>query len=337
MSDIERIHQMVREGRITAEEGERLIQVLREVDDADARIGQEARAIDRQMHDPSAAAGAANLAGVGQPAATEPAPTQPAAARPEATQPAATQPAATQPAAARPAGTQPEGAASGPATPEPTPDAPTATPAPPTTPWVHVSMLAGDLEVRVDPALHEPQVTGAPGSVSVEREGADFRVSFRPEGGGFLDRFLTQMRSGRVQVVVPDGHGVDLSMRAGDVRLHGVPYLRGRLSAGDLRADALRGIDLQSAAGDISVRLLLTEGRHRIASATGDVKVVLQPGSSVRVDGSVSIGDAEGHGPAFTTERKGLGDRVVGTLGDGAAELQIHVTTGDVDVEVGHG
>lgn len=310
MNDIERIHQMVREGRITAEEGERLIQVLREVDDADARIGQEARAIDRQMHDPSADAGPVNPAGA----------TQPAATRPTATESAATQPAASQPAA-----------------PQPAPEAPGSTPAPPTTPWVHVSMLAGDLEVRVDPALREPQVTGAPGSVSVEREGADFRVSFRPEGGGFLDRFLTQMRSGRVQVAIPDGHGVDLSMRAGDVRLHGVPYLRGRLSAGDLRADALRGIDLQSAAGDISVRLLLTEGRHRIASATGDVKVVLQPSSSVRVDGSVSIGDAEGHGPAFTTERKGLGDRVVGTLGDGAAELQIHVTTGDVDVEVGHG
>src|SRR5690606_28137732 len=158
------------------------------------------------------------------------------------------------------------------ATPARTTDAPQSTSeaAPAGTPFVHVDMLAGDLEVRVDPSLSEPQISGGPGRIGMERHGADFQVNFRPEGSGFLDRFLTQMRSGKVSVAIPEGYGVDLNMRAGNVQLHGVPYLRGRLTAGELSADALNGVDLNNAAGDIDVRLLLTEGKHRIASATGD-------------------------------------------------------------------
>jgi hypothetical protein len=335
VNEIERIHQMVRDGRITAEEGERLIQVLREVDEVDARLDQEAQAIDREArgaHDDSV--GSDRTAAVAANAATN------AATASEANTDATTAAADSATAAADSATTAPTAAedATGTFTPPAGDTTVTGTDAAPAgTPFVHVVMLAGDLEVRVDPSLTEPHVSGGPGKLGMERHGADFQVNFRPEGSGYLDRFLTQMRSGKVSVTIPEGYGVDLNMRAGNVRLHGVPYLRGRLTAGDLSADALRGVDLTNAAGDIDVRLLLTEGKHRISSATGDVDVVLVPGSDVRVEGSVSIGDAEAGGAAFTTERSGLGDRVTGTIGAGSAFLEIRVTTGDVHVEVDHG
>ena len=331
MNEIERIHQMVRDGRITAEEGERLIQVLREVDEVDARLDREAQAIDREARGAHADSERSDRTGAAASAAA-------AAAAAEAAATAAGASAANAATDARATPARPAGAPQSTDAPRTT-DAPQSTSeaAPAGTPFVHVDMLAGDLEVRVDPSLSEPQISGGPGRIGMERHGADFQVNFRPEGSGFLDRFLTQMRSGKVSVAIPEGYGVDLNMRAGNVQLHGVPYLRGRLTAGELSADALNGVDLNNAAGDIDVRLLLTEGKHRISSATGDVDVVLLPGSDVRVEGSVSIGDAEAGGGEFSTERSGLGDRISGTIGAGTAFLEIHVTTGDVHVEVGHG
>jgi len=348
VNEIERIHQMVRDGRITAEEGERLVRVLQEVDEVDAQLDREARSIDREARDAGDTGGRPVRPGdtgtAAAPAAAAPAAAAPAAAEAEGVTNAVTAsirgtgasapaPKNHQHAAEDTAEDTAKAAAEG------TPDDTAAEQpfAPADTPWVRISMLAGDLDVRADSSLTEPHVSGAPGTISVERSGANFDLNFRPEGTGFLDRFLTQMRSGNVSVAIPEGYGVDLNMRAGDVRLHGVPYLRGRLTAGELSADALRGVDLKNAAGDIDVRLLLTEGQHRITSATGDVDIVLLPGSDVRVEGSVSIGDAESRSAGFTTERSGLGDRVSGTVGSGAALLEVHVTTGDVNVEVGHG
>jgi hypothetical protein len=208
--------------------------------------------------------------------------------------------------------------------------------APEGTRWVHVSLLAGDLSLRADPDVNEVVVRGDTDSVRVEPSADGFTVRHVKDDGqdSWVDRFLSRIRSGHVEVRVPEGYGVDLAVTAGDVEIEGVPYLRGRLTSGDLDARGLRGIDFTTAAGDLDLQMTLTEGRHRLRATAGDFNVRLGAGSDVQVAGSVSIGSASVRAQGFDTDRRGVGQRFQGRVGEGKAQLDVHVTTGDVHVRV---
>ena len=300
MNEIERIHEMVEAGTITDTEAERLLSVLREIDQADGELAASEAAMEAKA-----------LHAVAGPDGTPATRAVPAGT---ATHAAATHAAATVTAAG---GNAPACAPEG-------------------TRWVHVALLAGDLSLRADPNVNEVVVRGDTDSVRVEPSADGFTVRHVEDDGrdSWVDRFLSRIRSGHVELRVPAGYGVDLSVTAGDVEIEGIPFLRGRLTSGDLDARGLRGIDFTTAAGDLDLEMTLSEGRHRLRATAGDVNVRLGAGSDVTVDGSVSIGSASVRAPGFDTDRSGVGQRFQGRVGEGKAQLDVHVTTGDVHVKV---
>jgi len=207
---------------------------------------------------------------------------------------------------------------------------------------VRVELVAGDLDVGVDPQLTEPRAESDTGEAALERTDYGYRVSIGRGEGSFLrglegplaGLLISKGRPGDLKLTLPAGYGVDLAMTTGDVDLDGVPFLRGTLSAGDLDAHGLEGINFSSMAGDVSVSLRPTSGRHRIVNTAGELKVTLLPGSDVAVHGDVSIGEAKA-GPEFQTGRRMMSGTVSGAIGAGTARLDLKVTAGSIKLKTG--
>lgn len=200
--------------------------------------------------------------------------------------------------------------------------------------WARIDLFACALEVRVDAALDVPVAEAVRGEVRVESHDGGWRVlqPTRPDGN-WLDRLVDGVQQTRVTLRLPERTGIDLDVKAGDVELDGVPALRGRLMAGDLDARGLRAVDLAVNAGDVELELDPAPGLHWIRLSVGDLDVRLPDDADVRVEGHVSIGDAEASAP-FATERSGMvAERVEGVMGEGRATLRIDVGTGDLKVE----
>ncbi len=204
--------------------------------------------------------------------------------------------------------------------------------APAGTRWVTVEMLGGDLEVHAVPGLTKPTVEGGPGELRVDEVEDGYRVRFDPEGSGFLGGLISSLRSGEIVLQMPADHGLVVEATAGDVQVHGVKYLRGRMRAGDLDAFGLEGVDFSMTAGDLDATLDLRSGRHAITVGAGDVNVKIVEGSDVAVSGRVSIGDVSTTAEGLERRSSGLGGTVTGTIGTGAARLDLRVTTGDLEV-----
>ena len=214
--------------------------------------------------------------------------------------------------------------------------------------WVRVSVLAGDLDIRMDPSLREPVVEGESAHFEVKKDGDGYVVgpvrrdkSPRREGvdglidgvskfvGGIVGRI-----GGDLDIRIPQGFGVILDSKSGDVDVQGVPFVKGSLLAGDLDLRDVGGIDLSMSAGDVDASLRLSSGKHRITVSAGDVDVRLLEGSSVQVTGGVSMGDVEAESP-LTVKRTGMGGSLSGQIGDGSAKLELSVSAGDLEVRRG--
>ena len=195
--------------------------------------------------------------------------------------------------------------------------------------WVRVTMFAGNLEVRVDERLEVPTTEG---EVTLTQEGRDYAVrQVRKED--FLSNLLNQ-RS--VELRLPAGYGVDLNMKGGNVDLYDVPFLKGKMLAGNLDARALGGIQLDMKAGNLDASLKLTEGEHRLELKAGNGELRFLPGSSVTVAGEVKVGGVETRGGAFVFERgrNYVGGRFHGAVGAGRASLEVKQTAGNLELAV---
>lgn len=197
--------------------------------------------------------------------------------------------------------------------------------APQGTRWLRVELPAGDLDVRAADVEAPTLDDDADGRVRLEATAEGARLFTDPQRG-FLGRFTPADASVRV----PQGWGVDLEVKAGDLEVRDVAYVAGRILAGDVEVRGARGLDLTCLAGDVSVAVAPTEGRHRLAVRAGDVEVRLLPDSDVAVDGRVSVGDASAR--ELQRERRGLGAAVHGTVGTGRAQLAIELGAGDLEV-----
>lgn len=317
MSEIDRIRTMAADGTITDREAEKLIALLADIDQTEEQV--------------DAVAAAAQAAGSGGAA-----PPDMSRARVEATAPdSRSRPAPDRPtedAGVRttdePAGEQARApasvnAATGPST--------SGMRTPEGFRWFKIATLAGDLDVRVDASLDAPEVDG-PEGISVRETGQGYELDV-DRGSSFFDRLMSGRFDRHIDIRLPENIGVDLRIKAGDVELRGVPYLKGHILAGDVDARGLRGVDLSMSAGDLDLWLTLTEGEHRVNMTAGDVHVRLDPASDVNVEGRVSIGDASM--PAeFSSKRSGIGESFSGTIGNGTARLSITQSTGDAKVSV---
>lgn len=201
--------------------------------------------------------------------------------------------------------------------------------------WARIELFAGALDVQVEPGLDAPVAESDDGSLEVSADGDGWRIA-QAAGGDrtWIDRIVNGMRRSRVRVRIPAATGVELDVKAGDVKLRGVPALRGRLMAGDLTADALRAVDVALNAGDLDLRLDPEPGEHRVQMTAGDAEIRLPRDAAVTVQGRVNVGDVSAPAP-FETHRSGVSERVTGTLGDGRARLSMELVTGDLDLKVG--
>ncbi len=216
--------------------------------------------------------------------------------------------------------------------PEPPSKAPPTSSAQEVTRWVTVSMLAGDLDVHVDTSLSEPVFEG---KAELTRRGDNFEIRQRPrqkEGESILDNLLNWVKAGDLRVRIPAGYGLEVQSKAGDINVRDIPYLKGKLLAGDVDAQAIGGVDLVLQAGDVDVSLRLTAGEHRLKAKAGDVNVVLLAGSSVTTKGNISAGSLHVEGP-FTRRESMTGGRFEGTVGAGTARLEVDLMAGDVSVK----
>lgn len=200
--------------------------------------------------------------------------------------------------------------------------------------WLTVQLFACAVDATVDPALDAPVAETKDGTVTVEKHGNDWRITQAGKAEGtWLERLVSGVNQSKMRVRVPPRTGVRLDAKAGDVDLHGIPVLTGQLMAGDLDADGLKAVDLSVKAGDVTLNLDPIPGRHAVRLSVGDLDVRLAEGADVRVEGSVSIGDARARAP-FVAERRGMvAHDVSGVKGAGEATLQLVVGTGDLAVK----
>lgn len=204
--------------------------------------------------------------------------------------------------------------------------------------WVVIDTFVGDLVIKADASISEPVVDNHD-DVTFVQEGDNYRLNFPSDFGepqGFLDNFISRVRRANLTIRVPENYGVDLHLKAGDVTLLNVPYLKGVVMAGDVEASNLRAIDFTMRAGDFDASLLLTEGVHAVTSSAGDLSLTLLPGSSVTIDGDVNIGDAS-YPKSFSRKKRMVGQAFHGQIGEGEARLNINLSAGDISVRSGEG
>lgn len=356
MTDIDRVKQMVQSGRITAAEGEQLIKVLEQSKAAD----EELQLADQEI--------ARHELGNQEPTDQEPTDQEPAHQEPADHEPTDLEPTNLEPTEQEPGNKTPSAETSAhlvqsraplppaleqpptserPPTPTrpPVPEAPPAPPQPGATPaaqpaptdarWVQLEALAGDLIVTVDESLESPTIkTDGPGAPSIEPSAQGFRVTWNEQTGSFLDKMLGRLKAGNLSMSLPKGYGLDLAASAGNVTLHDVPYLRGHLTAGNLKATRLKGVDFAGRAGNLMAEVELTAGTHQLKVTAGNVNVKLAPNSDVHVKAEASIGDVSSKVPGLKPSNGGLGGSLNGAYGAGAATLDVRVTTGNIDLVV---
>jgi len=314
MNDIERVRALRDAGQITPEEAERLIGVLTELDETP-------EGVDVEVAGPAAPAAASERAS--DEAGPDVADRVRSAAR-EAAE-AAREAAREVAGVAREASSQVREAAD---TARQANDADTIDLAPAGTRWCAIELTAAELSV-VAADVDEPVVHGDDEQkLRVTQTEDGVRVT--SERGWSIDRWVGRTPSLDVHVRLPRAWGLALDLKAGDADVAGVPYVRGRMLAGDLSVRDAEAVDLSKAAGDLSVSFRPTHGHHRIRAKAGDVDVRFLPGSDASVEASVSMGDL--HAPGFEIDDRMVGAQARGRVGAGSARVEVRLTAGDLSL-----
>ncbi len=188
--------------------------------------------------------------------------------------------------------------------------------------WVRVKLTAGQLEARLDPSLSMPVVEG---SADVRQQGADLEVMPQMTGGSFLSGLLGRL--GSLELRLPPGWGLEIDSKAAQLEVEGVTFVKGRVAAGNVELEAVEGLDLEVTAGNIDGSLLLREGQHRLKVSMGNAELELLPGSSVRLEPGVSLGNQEIRG--FNQTANGATRQI----GEGRASLEVSVRMGNLEVK----
>ena len=198
--------------------------------------------------------------------------------------------------------------------------------------WLTIEMLAADLLVEPQPGLEAPRLRREVEDATLEPHGGGWRLRYRVDLGSWSVFGNHRGAPARIEVDVPEGMGVELDVKAGDVEIRGVSHVRGHMLAGDLLIDGASYVDVDKKAGDFEARIRPTSGKQRLVAKAGDLDVVLLPGSDVRVSADVKVGDLSVKGPGLQGERnsQGIGQRYSGTLGAGAAELELLLAAGSM-------
>ena len=206
-----------------------------------------------------------------------------------------------------------------------------------------VSATTGDITVEGHPG-NRLEVTSN-GVLSVTREDGDRTIRVGASGKvdnptevGFLDTVFQAI--GRVipvsiKVKVPANLAqLEVKALAGDVDVRGIAgHANVSLQAGDLTVEDVGSFEVQAKAGDVKVNTKLESGNSSLSALAGDVKIRLKPGSSVGLKASNTAGDLSAKGFILTaTDKRVTGGSLEGRLGAARAKLDVRLTAGDLDV-----
>jgi hypothetical protein len=317
MNDIERVRALRDAGQITPEEAERLIGVLTELDETPESPGAEVAGPAASAAAPEAAA-----SGVPEPAAADAGSSVADRVRAAAREAAEAAREASSQAREAVAEARKSTAAAASSKTAPIELAPAGTR------WCAIEMTAADLSVVADD-VDAPVVEGDEDQKLVVTP-TDDGVRVTSERGWSIDRWVGRGASLAVRVRLPRAWGLALDLKAGDADVAGVPYVRGRMLAGDLSVRDAASVDLSKAAGDLTVAFRPTQGHHRISAKAGDVDVRFLPGSDASVEASVSMGDL--HAPGFEVDDRMVGAQARGRVGAGNARVEVRLTAGDLNL-----
>ncbi len=203
---------------------------------------------------------------------------------------------------------------------------------------------AGDINIKGVPGKSNITATSKNGTLEVIHEGgavrlvAHGRVQDATEIGWLNTVLRTIGRSLPVNldVEVPANLALlEIRALAGDVDVSGLfGHVEMNLQAGDLKLSDATSFEINTKAGDVKVNTKLLDGESKLTALAGDVDIRLQSGSSVSLTASTTAGDVSAKGFVLTqTEKRMVGGSLEGRLGAGRAKLICRLTAGDMDIE----
>ena len=139
----------------------------------------------------------------------------------------------------------------------------------------------------------------------------------------------------QLEVRVPqDLAYLKVSLSAGDLDVLGVQgKVELEINAGDVTLEGASSFIVAAKAGDIKIKTKLENGESSLKTLAGTVKIQLLPGSSVALSASTTAGDVSAKGFILTqTEKKFVGGSLEGRLGAARAKLSCQLTAGDLEI-----
>jgi len=200
---------------------------------------------------------------------------------------------------------------------------------------VHVTTGNGQVEISGSSA--DVAVTTGNGHVKIER--ADGRVGVTTGNGNIELAACSSLRAntGNGDLALHDATGeAEFNTGHGQVRISGPRDLsvRANAGAGNLRIDggSLRGLHFHTGHGNAECSARLLPGDYELETEVGDLEMALPSDVQGRVNLQTGAGSVQSDFPLVQVGRSGPmgfgGVRMVGSIGDGSAELDIRMRTG---------
>lgn len=192
---------------------------------------------------------------------------------------------------------------------------------------------------KIDVEDHTGDLTAATGNGKIQVENVEGEIHLNT-GNGKIEvvktdgRFHASTGNGELSLTAVSGEA-DINTGHGKVLIDQPRSLvvRGTTAMGSvrIRGGSVRFINLNSMMGDVECSAHLEPGKHALATAMGNVTVAVAAGSRARIDAQTSFGRIESDFPLVQVGRSGPmgfgGIRMVGSVGDGEADVDVHVRT----------
>jgi len=207
----------------------------------------------------------------------------------------------------------------------------------------HITVRAGsDGEIRVEAELRKPDGI----EYQVRQNGDTVKVEAKKKG-----RVIGTQPTVNIHVTVPSSTVLDLETSNGNIEARETKKsvslrttngkiiledvtgdFQARTTNGDINVDGLEGsARLNTSNGSVDFKgRLLPGGNNEITTSNGGVTITLEGEPSVRVEASTSNGTVKSELPILATETGK--NRLVGTLGDGEADLHVETSNGAITI-----
>ena len=169
-------------------------------------------------------------------------------------------------------------------------------------------------------------------------------VGLRTGGGGLTaEGFAVPVRlktsGGSIRVREQRGASVDAKTSGGSIKVDGTPErIELHTSGGSITFEGrTQAIDVKTSGGSIKIEGAdLRTGEHSVKTSGGGVKIALTPESSVEVEAKTSAGHVSVDLPGAQGERSGskVSPRYRGRYNGGAAQLHVSTSAGGVSISL---